>query len=86
VYRKRFGLCVLNYQVTYNHVHLLTVDRGADEIANSMQLIAGAWGAPTTAANGAGDRQVLCDLFGTVKPWSPDPLSQSSWWPLPWPR
>jgi REP-associated tyrosine transposase len=42
--RKRFGLCVLNYQVTCNHVHLLVLDRGGDEIAHSMQLIAGCVG------------------------------------------
>jgi putative transposase len=28
--RKRFGLCVLDYQVTCNHVHLLVLDRGRD--------------------------------------------------------
>jgi hypothetical protein len=33
--RKRFGLCVLNYQVTCNHVHLLVRDRGAGEIERS---------------------------------------------------
>lgn len=42
--RRRFGLSVLNYQVTSNHVHLLVVDRGDDEIAHSMQLIAGCVG------------------------------------------
>lgn len=39
--RKRFDLCVLNYVVTSNHIHLLVVDRGKGEIARSMQLIAG---------------------------------------------
>ncbi len=39
--RKRYGLCVLNYTVTSNHVHLLVRDRGEGEIAQSMQLIAG---------------------------------------------
>jgi putative transposase len=39
--RKRFGLSVLNYVVTSNHVHLLVVGRGQGEIARSMQLIAG---------------------------------------------
>ena len=39
--RQRFGLCVLDYQVTSNHVHLLVLDRGRDEIAASLQLIAG---------------------------------------------
>ena len=39
--RKGFGLCVLDYQVTSNHVHLLVLDRGGDEIAAGLQLIAG---------------------------------------------
>jgi putative transposase len=42
--RRRYGLSVLNYQVTSNHVHLLVLDRGTDEIAQSMQLIAGCVG------------------------------------------
>lgn len=39
--RRRFDLCVLDHQVTSNHVHLLVLDRGRDEIAAAMQLIAG---------------------------------------------
>ena len=39
--RRRFELCVLNYTVTHNHVHLLVHDRGQHEIPKSMQLIAG---------------------------------------------
>ena len=39
--RQRFDLCVLNYMVTSNHIHLLVQDRGKLEIARSMQLIAG---------------------------------------------
>src|SRR6185436_18082783 len=39
--RRRFGLCVLDYTVTSNHVHLIVRDRGQDEIAASMQLIEG---------------------------------------------
>ena len=39
--RRRFGLCVLNYIVTRNHIHLLVLDRGCGEIAASMQLVAG---------------------------------------------
>lgn len=42
--RQRFGLCVLNYQVTCNHVHLLVQDRGGHEIARSLQLIEGCTG------------------------------------------
>ena len=42
--RQRFGLCVLDYQVTSNHVQLLVLDRGRDEIAASLQLIAGRTG------------------------------------------
>jgi putative transposase len=37
----RFGLCVLNYIVTRNHVHLLVCDRGGGEIAPAMQLVSG---------------------------------------------
>jgi putative transposase len=39
--RKRFGLCVLDYAVTSNHIHLLIKDTGSNVIAQSMQLIAG---------------------------------------------
>jgi REP element-mobilizing transposase RayT len=39
--KKRFGLRVLNYVVTSNHIHLLVLDRGEDVIPNSLQLIAG---------------------------------------------
>ena len=40
--RKRFGLCVLDYTVTSNHIHLLVFDReGRDVIPNSIQLVAG---------------------------------------------
>lgn len=38
--KKRFELCVLNYTVTSNHVHLLVRDQGRDEIPASLQLIA----------------------------------------------
>jgi len=39
--KKRFGLSVLNYMVTSNHVHLLVSDPGGEVIPRSMQLIAG---------------------------------------------
>jgi putative transposase len=39
--KKRFGLSVLNYMVTSNHVHLLVKDTGPNVIAESMQLNAG---------------------------------------------
>jgi REP element-mobilizing transposase RayT len=39
--KKRFGLSVLDYIVTSNHVHLLVRDTGPNVIASSMQLIAG---------------------------------------------
>jgi putative transposase len=42
--RQRFGLCVLDYAVTCNHVHLLVRDRGHSEIARSLQLVAGRTG------------------------------------------
>ena len=39
--KKRYGLCVLNYIVTSNHIHLLVVDTGEEVIPKSLQLIAG---------------------------------------------
>ena len=39
--KKRFGLYVLDYIVTSNHIHLLVKDTGPNVIAESMQLIAG---------------------------------------------
>jgi len=39
--KKRFGLCVLDYMVTSNHVHLVIKDTGHDVIPYSMQLVAG---------------------------------------------
>ena len=43
--RKRYGLTILNYMVTSNHIHLLVADTGdRDVIPNSMQLVAGRTG------------------------------------------
>lgn len=44
--KKRYGLCILNYIVTSNHIHLLVSDKGRaqDCIPKSMQLIAGRTG------------------------------------------
>ena len=39
--KKRYGLCVLNYIATSNHVHLLVVDTKEDVIPKSLQLVAG---------------------------------------------
>ena len=39
--KKRYGLCVLNYIPTSNHVHMLVVDTGKETIPKSLQLIAG---------------------------------------------
>lgn len=39
--KRRYGLMVLNYIATSNHIHLLVADSGNDEIPKSMQLIAG---------------------------------------------
>jgi REP-associated tyrosine transposase len=38
---RRFGLCVLNYTVTSNHIHLLVLARGGEDIPRSLQWIAG---------------------------------------------
>lgn len=43
--KKRYGLRVLNYTVTSNHIHLLVVDgKEAYTIPSSLQLIAGRTG------------------------------------------
>lgn len=42
--KKRFGLCVLNYTVTSNHIHLLVYDGKENIIPRSIQLIAGRTG------------------------------------------
>lgn len=42
--KKRFGLRVLNYIVTSNHIHLMVQDDKKDVIAKSMQLVAGRTG------------------------------------------
>lgn len=39
--KKRFGLCVLNYVVTSNHIHLLVKDTGEEVLSQSVQLAAG---------------------------------------------
>jgi len=42
--KKRYGLCVLNYVATSNHVHLLIKDTAEGVIGRSIQLIAGCTG------------------------------------------
>jgi len=42
--RRRYGLSVLNYTVTSNHIHLLVRDGGKSELPASMQLAAGCVG------------------------------------------
>ena len=37
--KKRFGLSVLNYMVTSNHIHLLVKDTGRHVIPQSMPLL-----------------------------------------------
>jgi len=39
--KRRYGLCVLNYVLTCNHVHLLVREGTPGAIARSMQLVAG---------------------------------------------
>ena len=42
--KKRFGLKILNYIITSNHIHLLVIDTGKEVIPKSIQLIAGRTG------------------------------------------
>ena len=39
--KKRYGLRILNYNVTSNHIHLLVIDSGQEVIPKSIQLVAG---------------------------------------------
>ena len=39
--KKRYGLDILDYTVTCNHVHLLVVDGDRDVIPKSLQLVGG---------------------------------------------
>ena len=43
--KKRYGIRILNYMVTSNHIHLLVVDGGGrDVIPKSIKLVAGRTG------------------------------------------
>jgi putative transposase len=42
--KKRFGLIILNFTVTSNHIHLLVYDGKVNVIPKSIQLIAGRTG------------------------------------------
>ena len=42
--KKRYGLSILNYVVTSNHIHLLVFDGKENVIPKSIQLIAGRMG------------------------------------------
>ena len=40
--KRRYGLVILNYVVTSNHIHLLVYDgAGQDVVSRSIQLVAG---------------------------------------------
>ena len=39
--KKRFGLCVLDFVITSNHVHLLVKDTAPNVVAQSLQLVTG---------------------------------------------
>jgi len=39
--KKRYGLQNLNYVITSNHIHLLVVDKDAEVVPQSLQLVAG---------------------------------------------
>ncbi len=42
--KKRYGLCILNFAVTSNHIHLLVVDTQKNVLPKSIQLLAGRTG------------------------------------------
>jgi REP element-mobilizing transposase RayT len=54
--KKRYGLTILNYIVTSNHIHLLVVDVGGrDLIPKSMQWVAGRTGQEYNLGDGRGE-------------------------------
>lgn len=69
--KKRYGVSILNYTVTSNHVHVLVVDDGdRDVIPNSIQLIAGITGQDRNIIGG----KIVKVPFGRTvimpRPWS----------------
>jgi putative transposase len=52
--RIRYGLCVLDYTATSNHIHMLVCDQGRGEIAASMQLLEGCTAQPFNRRKGRG--------------------------------
>ena len=42
--KKRYGLCILNYTATSNHIHLLVSDTDDDVIPQATQFVAGRTG------------------------------------------
>lgn len=62
--RKRYGLTVLNFMVTSNHVHLLVVeDENEHGIPESIRLMAGCTAKHTTGAKGAAARSGKTDTM-----------------------
>ncbi|MBM4329629.1 MAG: hypothetical protein FJ117_00135 [Deltaproteobacteria bacterium] len=50
--KKRFGVSILNYSVTPNHIHLILKDaNGRDAIPQTMQLVAGRTGQEGSSAS-----------------------------------
>ena len=63
--KKRYGLRVITYAVTCNHIHLLAVDSGKDIISKSMQLLSGNTG---QAYNSRKNRNALLSCCGITDP------------------
>ena len=57
--KKRYGLCVLNYIVTSNHIHLLVSDIKEGVISQSMQLIVGRTAQEFNQRKKPGQRTIL---------------------------
>jgi hypothetical protein len=61
--KKRFGLSVLSYIVTSNHVHLLVKDTGSNVIADSVQLIASRQNPQKNVAENDREHQRMWDFM-----------------------
>jgi REP element-mobilizing transposase RayT len=80
--KKRFGLCVLDYMVTSNHVHLLVKDTGGDVLAQSMQLIGGRTAQEYNQRKNRHGAFLEDRYHATAIEANEEHLHRRDWWPL----
>jgi len=76
--RKRYGLTILNYMVTSNHVHLLVIDDGErDVIPNSINW----WldGRDRNTIKGRIGKEPIGKIVTMRPPWKPATIWHDAW-------